>query len=66
MTSIFSRGGFQILVVCLLVAGCRKAGQTVLGKDPSGERQLIAAIIAENTSRPIMIAGVIVEKCPVA
>jgi uncharacterized protein YdeI (BOF family) len=55
------------LVVCLsLVVGCHKPIGTVLGKAPAGEPQTILAVNAGETPPQVSLAGVMIEKCPIA
>lgn len=57
------------LAVLLLPAGCRQRGAAhthVLGRAPRGEIQTVLSVKAGNTPPNVSIAGVMVEKCPVA
>jgi uncharacterized protein YdeI (BOF family) len=55
------------LVICLsLAAGCHKPVGTVLGKPPTGEPRTILAVNAGETPPQVTLAGVMIEKCPIA
>jgi uncharacterized protein YdeI (BOF family) len=54
------------LFLISLLAGCNKAGTTVLGQPPSGQPQTVSAARVSPDSSPIVLQGVLIEKCPVA
>ena len=55
-----------VLVVMLLATGCRPSSGTVLGKITEGEVRSIQSVKAGGTSVPVVLQGVMIEKCPVA
>ena len=56
-----------LLPLCLgLIAGCRHAPGTVLGKAPKGEPYTILAVKAGTTPSQVCLQGVMIEKCPTA
>jgi len=54
------------LFLLSLLAGCSKAGTTVLGQLPSGQPQTVIAARVYHDSSPVVLQGVLIEKCPVA
>jgi uncharacterized protein YdeI (BOF family) len=59
----------HILATTLLLfslSGCGKPHGTVLGKAPKGEVRTILSVRAGDSPPQVVIAGVMVEKCPVA
>jgi len=50
----------------LLAAGCERQPGTVLGRAPQGRPQTILSLKTGDPAREVAIAGVMVEKCPVA
>jgi uncharacterized protein YdeI (BOF family) len=55
-----------LLISLLLVAGCHRPQGNVKGKPPMGDVRTILAIRAGDTPPQVTIAGLMVEKCPVA
>ena len=55
-----------LFLVVSLLAGCNKAGTTVLGQPPSGQPQTVIAARVSHDSSPVVLQGVLIEKCPVA
>ena len=55
-----------LFLVVSLLAGCSKAGTTVLGQPPSGQPQTVIAARVSHDSNPVVLQGVLIEKCPVA
>jgi len=67
--SAFGLRIFEVLPIALLLfslSGCGKLHGTVLGKAPKGEVCTILSVRAGDTPAQVVIAGVMVEKCPVA
>jgi len=55
-----------VLIASLTVAGCGRPHATVLGRAPEGQVRTILSVRAGDTPPQVTIAGVMVEKCPVA
>ncbi len=50
----------------LLLPACRRAGSDVLGVAPAGTAVTVGTAMGTPTRQPVTVAGVMVEKCPVA
>jgi len=60
----WSRG--VCLTLLLLTGACHRPSGTVLGQAPRGQPCTILAVRAGDTAPSVVLAGVMVEKCPVA
>ncbi len=58
--------GRVALVCLLLLAGCRRAQETVLGKAPTDDPRTILSVRTGAPGAQVTIRGEMVEKCPVA
>ena len=60
------RAASAVLILMLIATGCRPSSGTVLGRITDGEVRSIQSVKSGNTSAPVVLQGVMIEKCPVA
>jgi uncharacterized protein YdeI (BOF family) len=60
------RAASAVLILILIATGCRPSSGTVLGKITDGEVRSIQSVKADGTSAPVVLQGMMIEKCPVA
>ena len=60
------RGALLLALFVFLLGGCHKPKGSVLGTPPDGEVRTVLAVQAGETPSNVTLAGVMVEKCPVA
>jgi uncharacterized protein YdeI (BOF family) len=60
------RAAVVILMFILAANGCRRSSGTVLGRITDGEARTIQSVKAGGPPTPVVLQGVMIEKCPVA
>ena len=63
--SVFMRLAGSFLLVALLAVGCSRSSAT-LGQPPQGVPRTVASLKAANIAEPVVLSGLMIEKCPVA
>ena len=55
-----------ILFTLLLTVGCKRQSSITLGRPPNGEVRTVASLKAAGRAEPVVLRGLMIEKCPVA